>query len=203
MIRATIIIILLVLALQPCLAQREYPYSLNVSMLHESQSLPTSGIAGIKAPVHPGIRAGTEFYYGYGGRSGFFQNISLTYYFHRTFHHSFSLSTQFGYRFMHRSGLFTDASVGSGYMYLLLNQQVYKPKDNGEFGALKRAGLHRLLTSVAFSAGHKVSLSGRAFYPYLKYELMGESPFNKDIPFIPHILLQPGVIIPMNQKLKP
>jgi hypothetical protein len=187
-------------ALQPCLAQREHPYSLNVSVLHESYSLPTSGIAGIKVPVHPGIRAGTEFYYGAGGRSGFFQNISLTYYFHRTFHHSFTLSTQFGYRYMHRSGFFTDLSLGTGYMYLLLNQQVYKPKSNGEFTPVKQAGLHRLISSLALSAGHKISLSGRTFYPYLKYEIMGESPFNKDTPLVPHILLQSGVIFPMHQK---
>ena len=87
-------------------------------------------------------------------------------------------------------------------MYLLLNQKVYKPADQGTFKTVKKAGLHRLITSVALSAGHKVSLSGYDFYPFVKYELMGESPFSKDTPFIPHLLLGPGVIIPMHQKLQ-
>ncbi|HEX8528724.1 MAG TPA: hypothetical protein VF646_01830, partial [Cytophagales bacterium] len=152
--------------------------------------------AGIRAPLHPGVRAGTEFYYGTGGKSGFFQSVSLTYYFHGKLHHHFSLSTRAGYRY-HRGGLFVDAGLGLGYTFLLPDGPVYAYQAGGEFARVRAAGLHRLMTSLGVSAGHRVSLSGRAAYPYVRYEIVGESPFNKEVPLLPHIVLEAGVRLPV------
>ena len=196
--RALLSLLLLVGMLCPAWAQGGYPYAIQVGVLHESVSLPVGGVAGIRAPLHPGVRTSTEFYYGVGGESGFFQSVSLTYYFHRKLHHHFSISTQAGYRYHHRTGLFADAGLGLGYGYLMPSGPVYTYAGNGDFARARTVGLHRLITSLGVSAGHRVSLSGRTAYPYVKYEIVGESPFNKEVPLLPHVLLQAGVRLPVN-----
>jgi hypothetical protein len=196
--RALLSLALLAGVLRPGWAQGGHPYAVQVGVLHESVSLPGAGVGGLRAPLHPGVRAGTEFYYGTGGKSGFFQSVSLTYYFHRKLHHHFSVSTRAGYRYHHRGGLFVDAGLGLGYTFLLADGPVYAYAGNGDFARRRPAGLHRLLTSLGASAGHRVSLAGRTAYPYLRYEILGETPFNKEVPLLPHILLEAGVRLPVN-----
>ncbi len=123
-----------------------------------------------------GIRAGTELYYHYRPGSQLFQRVNAGYYYHRSLHHGFYLSSELGYR-KFIGPVFLDASFGGGYLLLTSRVPLYRPAENVEFRKAS-SRLHKFMPTLGIGAGYWFTQASSLF---VRYELFGEMPLGQDI----------------------
>lgn len=187
------------------------PFS--VSIFNNATLLPPASLTAVfNQPVHPGLAFSYEFgwketikspifrkinTFDLGGRKVFtgkwFQNIGLSYFYHRYVNHAALLTTQAGYR-RYIKKFSAEASLHAGYMHaFLLTGQFVKMAD-GSWSKSKGAGRSQLIAGAGVGIGYDAGYHYNIRRIFINYDFRLQMPFVRHyVPLLPNGLLSVGL----------
>ncbi len=182
---------LVVFSSEACAKKR--PQELYLGFISEAVSLPfQSPVWESSNPLHGGISAGANWYYGNRGNSYFFWNTGLQFYDHAFLYTALHLQLAWNYRYAISPSINVGLETGIGYLHKFNHIKQYRLVNNRyeRVGVLGRPAL-------AFSLGAQINWYPKFFLRagsiYLKYQVMGQYRFAGDVPILPSTLTQIGV----------
>jgi hypothetical protein len=136
-----------------------------------------------------GIGVGTEL--SYNGKQSFVQQVSALWYRNRTVGNGLFFYTQPVWRPTLHSNLYTEIKGGIGYLI------AYRPVEsfrqvNGTWESAGHKGKGMLAIPIGISFGYNTQFSQMSLSPFISYQLMIVSGYNKSIPVVPETLIQIG-----------
>lgn len=155
---------------------------------------------------NPSLSVGTEIGYNKRIKHRISQTASIGFFANDVIGNTVSLSTDFCYRYNHKSGVFADISLGLG----LLNQ--FHPRDiyeynstTGEYDKVKDFGKLAALLENGLSLGYDLSKTTK--YPisiFVKHNFFIQSPYFdiKSFPIMPQSITQIGLKINIKKNEK-
>ncbi|MFA6950441.1 MAG: hypothetical protein WCQ70_07135 [Lentimicrobiaceae bacterium] len=202
------------LVLIPCCLQaqswKSKPFS--VSVFNNATLLPPASItAAFNQPLHPGIAVSYEFgwletikspifqntnTFNLGGREVYtgkwFQNIGLSWFYHRYVNHAFTLTTQAGYR-KYLKKFSAEASLHMGYMHAQLFTEKFVRRDGmwiAGYDPFRGYFIAGAGVGVGYDAGYRYNI--RRFF--INYDFRLQMPFVKSyVPVLPNGILSVGM----------
>ncbi|WP_034040811.1 hypothetical protein [Wocania ichthyoenteri] len=117
-------------------------------------------------------------------------NIYAGGYYHKKVETAFYLRGDYSFGIKLQDVLAIDLHGGLGYMHTFYPGHLYEQNNNGDFEKINQTGRPHAIANAGL--GITVLSSGRV-KPFIKYELMGETPFANGIPFVPHSFLKLGI----------
>lgn len=168
--------------------------------------------AAFNQPVHPGIAVSYEFNgretiknpifrnvntYALGGQKVYtgkwFQNIGLSYYYHRYVQHAALLTTHAGYR-RYIKKFSAEASLHAGYMHSFLLTERFVKKQDGHWNAEKGFGKPQFVAGAGIGIGYDAGFHYNIRRIFINYDFRLQMPFvNSYVPFLPNGLLSVGL----------
>ncbi|MFC2079919.1 hypothetical protein ACFLRQ_00430 [Bacteroidota bacterium] len=136
----------------------------------------------------PAITLGAGMDYKQKGNLTLFQTLQLTGYSTPITGQGFHLTSSFGYRYDHSSGLFGEGMLGLGTSLFFSSRQVYTQDDNGEYAAANPLHIVAALPLDLIIGYGKGKLS-----VYVKYRYMAIGPYTEVLTVLPSSLLGLGV----------
>jgi hypothetical protein len=116
-----------------------------------------------------------------------FQTLQLTGFKTPVAGQGFHLTSSFGYRYKHTTGLFGEAMLGLGASFFLSSRQVYTQDQNGDYTAANPLHIVAAVPLDLLLGYAKGKLS-----VYLKYRYMVIGPYTEILPVLPNSLLGLG-----------
>ena len=144
-------------------------------------------------PYHPGVEVKGTLKDTEKARSYRFVNVNLGFFYHERVETAFYLGGEYQYSIMlFKKQMGLDVPIGLGYLHAFYPGELYEQNADGDFEKVRQFGRPRAYANL----GVGVSYTGASrFQPYIRQELMIETPFANGIPVIPHSLLKLGVCI--------
>ncbi|MBW6492198.1 MAG: hypothetical protein K0B15_13505 [Lentimicrobium sp.] len=157
---------------------------------------PESVTAVFNEPLHPGIEINYEFgwvesiknpifrsinTFDLGGKKvitgKWFQNISLSYYYHENINHAFALTTKGGYR-RYLGKFSVEAAIHAGLLHTLeLSERNYRTPD-GTWKSETRPQRNYLITGIGTGIGYDAGYRYNVRRIYLNYDYRLQLPFS-------------------------
>jgi hypothetical protein len=107
---------------------------------------------------------------------------NLGYYYHKSFHANWMLSTEWQMRKTRENAWFTEWAAGIGYSRTVLDGTTYKVSDAGEVTKVSRTGNHYFLMSIYGGFGYDFMVKQqKSFKLYFKGGLIALAPYNSFI----------------------
>lgn len=159
-----------------------------LSLFNNGTFMPGKGTLGIWSPtLHPGLSAGTRFYYKQKDRSELFQTAKLGYFYHRHAQYGVQLYTELGYRYKFKPGWYVEPRLGVGYLLSIPAIQVFEFKE-GAYQKQAFKGRHQFMGGLAVYAGYSFQQNNKLPLDlFLGYQFWIQSPFvNKYVPVLPN-----------------
>jgi hypothetical protein len=164
---------------------RNYPIVLTAQF--HSLTMPFKNIASNFSNVGFGI--GTEI--SHNGGHNWAQQISAIWYRNKQAGNGLLFYTQTAWRPTVVSGIYTEVKAGIGYLYSFRPVDSYKPV-NGNWEPVQHKGKGMLVFPVGVSIGYNKYKPGTYFSPFVSYQFLIVSGYNKSIPVVPETLIQVG-----------
>lgn len=144
-------------------------------------------------PYHPGFEAKVNLKKTEKPNSIRYVNANVGFFYHQKLETAIYLGGEYQFTRKFNKGKFgLDVPVGLGYLHSFYPGDLYEQTPEGDFEKISQSGRPHLYVNL----GVGVSYLGNArVQPYLRQELMLETPFANGIPAIPHSLLKIGVHI--------
>jgi hypothetical protein len=92
------------------------------------------------------------------------------------------------------SDVYAEVKAGAGYLYSFLPSTPLKSV-NGQWISAGHKGKGMLTLPMGVSLGKNIYSSGANYSPYVSYQFLPVSGYNKSIPLVPETLLQAGIRI--------
>jgi len=135
-----------------------------------------------------GIGLGTEV--SYTGNQKFVQQLSVVWYRNKTIGNGLLFYTQPVWRI--GDDFYGELKAGIGYLVASRPSPALKPI-NGEWKTTRHKGKGMLTLPLGISAGYNLHGSGQAWAsPFVSYQLLVVSGYNKSVPLVPETLVQVG-----------
>lgn len=185
--------ILLLFFLSITVSAQLHRLPVKISVFNEATAIPFTRF--FTTPVHPGIEAGTEVNYKIKKHHRWFQEVGISWYYHKNLNHAFTLSTALGYEYRSQPGVSLSASLGAGYLrsYNVTNKYVLQ---NGAYEKKSDRGRGSIAPSFSLIAGYYLNKKPSAPQLFVKYQSWAEYPFSPGfIPVVTHINLHAGAKI--------
>jgi hypothetical protein len=136
-----------------------------------------------------GIGVGTEV--SYNGRQSFTQQVQAVWYRNRTVGNGLLLFTQPSWRPAVYKNVFAELKGGIGYLYSFRPVKSFK-QVNGDWVSTGHKGKGMLTIPVGVSLGYNSVRENRSIAPFVSYQFMLMSGYNKSIPIVPQTFVQVG-----------
>jgi len=133
-----------------------------------------------------GVGIGTEL-----PIDGWIQSVSAMWYRNRTVGNGLMLFTQAVWRPGIGSDGFGEIKGGIGYAYVQRPVESYR-QVNGEWTSAGKKGKGMLAIPVGTSIGYSTLFNGTLVSPFVSYQFVVLSGYNKSIPVLPHTILEFG-----------
>lgn len=147
-------------------------------------------------PIHPGFEIKVTLKNKETDKSKHQYNHNLGAFFHSKVENALYFGGEYQYtRKLFNQKLGLDFPVGLGYLHSFYPSELYIQNDDGSFE--KKAQLGRSHLYINLGVGLTYINEGK-IEPFIRQELLVETPFGNGIPVIPHSLLKIGVNIKMN-----
>jgi hypothetical protein len=187
------IIFLMPLALlcwQPAKAQKK-AIPVTLAVFNEATAIPFTRL--LTTPIHPGIQAGSGFFYHQRQRSQLFQSFNVGYIFHNRLYHGFFVNTELGYDYKFNFGLNLKTSLGIGYLHTFSTQKEYQFK-NGVYESRPDRGNRRAMLSLGTGLGYRLQKNNfHSPEVFMMYQGWAEYPYSPGfIPVMTHANMQLG-----------
>ncbi|MFH1119415.1 MAG: hypothetical protein V1775_06295 [Bacteroidota bacterium] len=187
------------------------PFS--VSMFNNATLLPPASVFAVfNQPVHPGIAFSYEFgwrettrspmfrninTFALGGQKVYtgkwFQNISLSWFYHRYVNHAVLLTTQAGYR-RYIKKFSAEASLHAGYMHAFQLTERAVRKADGSWKSEKGYGRPQFVTGAGIGIGYDAGYHYNIRRVFINYDFRLQMPFVKSyVPLLPNGILSLGL----------
>ncbi len=198
----------LVLIAQPW---KSKPFS--VSLFNNATLLPPASLTAVfNQPIHPGIAFSYEFgwretikspmfrnvnTYALGGSKVYtgkwFQNIGVSWFYHRYVNHAVLLTTQAGYR-RYIKKFSAEVSLHAGYMHaFLLNERAVR-QQNGSWKSEKGFGKPQFVAGAGIGVGYDAGYHYNIRRIFINYDFRLQMPFVKSyVTLLPNGVLSVGL----------
>ncbi len=117
-------------------------------------------------------------------------NIYAGGYYHKKVETAFYFRADYSFGIKLQDVLAIDLHGGLGYMHTFYPGHIYEQNASGDFEKINQTGRPHAIANVGIGI---TVLSSGDIKPFIKYELMGETPFANGIPFVPHTFLKLGI----------
>lgn len=139
-----------------------------------------------------GIGLGTEV--SYNGKQNFVQQLSMVWYHNKAVGNGLFFYSQAAWRPTIASDFYSEVKAGAGYLISFRPAISYK-QVNGNWVSAGHHPKGMLTLPVGISVGNNVYTSGANYSPFVSYQLLITTGYNKSVPIVPETLLQIGTRI--------
>ncbi len=139
-----------------------------------------------------GFGLGTEV--SLNGKQNWAQQVSVVWYHNKMLGNGLLFYSQMAWRPTVSSDVFTEVKAGAGYLYSFRPIESFK-QVNGKWVSAGHKGKGMLTLPVGVSVGHNGYSNGTYFSPFVSYQFLIVSGYNKSIPVVPETLVQMGTRI--------
>lgn len=168
-------------------AQRIQQFSL--SLYTEAVGLPFTNYS----PIHPGIELAATFHTNDKEKSIRYARAKAGFFYHQRLETAVYLGGEYQYSLkVLNQKLSIDLPAGLGYMHTFYPAELYEQDESGDFTPINQLGRSHLYVNLGLGLTY---LGTEKVQPFIRQELMLETPFANGIPAIPHSLLKFGVQI--------
>jgi hypothetical protein len=169
-------------------SEKEYRnFPLVISLQFHALSLPFRDLKSNLGNV--GVVLGTEV--SHNGGHDWAQQFSVLWIRNRAVGNGILIHTQTAWRPTIGAGVYTEVKAGAGYLYAFRPTESYRPV-NGTWVGVGHKGKGMLAVPVGVSIGYNKYSSETYVSPFVSYQFVVLSGYNKSIPIVPETLLQVG-----------
>lgn len=195
------------------------PFS--VSVFNNATLLPPASFTAVfNQPIHPGLAISYEFgwketikspifrninTFALGGQKVYtgkwFQNIGVSWFYHRYVNQAFILTTQAGYR-RYIKKFSAEISVHTGYMHVLLLTERAVKQTDGTWKSEKGMGKPQFVAGAGIGIGYDAGYHYNIRRIFINYDFRIQTPFVKSyVPLLPNGLLSLGLQFTLFKKI--
>jgi len=196
---------LLILLFVSTLATAQNGKTISVAFLNTASAYPFSQFGKLIGGVeHPGLEIGYNFNWKTKNKHDWFQEIKVSYFYHRFVQHGIPLYTDIGYRYKFSHSLSAQVALGAGYMQSIPATAKLKLSDNGEYKNDKGIGRSQAIAVLNLGIGYTIHpASKKSLKVFITYQQFLQTPFvNAYVPILPYNSLLIGCGIPLNSHKK-
>ncbi|HEY5408062.1 MAG TPA: hypothetical protein VIJ92_13290 [Ginsengibacter sp.] len=199
------VIYLLILLLVSVLANAQKKKEISIAFVNTGSAYPFSQFGKLLSGIeHPGIEIGYGFNWKTKSKHDWFQEIKLSYFYHRFVQHGIPLYTDIGYRYKFSHTLSTQVALGAGYMQSIPATAKLKLSDHGEYKNDKGIGRSQAVAVLNLGIGYTIHpASKKSPKIFINYQQFLQTPFVKAyVPILPYNSLLIGCSIPLQPHKK-
>ena len=166
---------------------------------------PFSQFGGLVTSIQqPGVEAGYAFNWKTKAKHDWYQELKLSYFYHRFVQHAIPVYTNFGYRYKFSQKWSAQAAIGAGYMHSIPATAQLKLQSNGTYKNDKGLGRMQGIAVINISAAHVFNPgTNRPLKLFITYQQMLQTPFiNAYVPLLPYNSLLVGAGVPLKSNKK-
>lgn len=166
-------------------AQRLEQFS--VAVYSEAIGLPFTNYS----PIHPGMAVSATLKETEKAKSIRYLDVTAGFFYHERLETALYLggTYQYSHKLFNRT-MSVDLPVGLGYLHSFYPGELYEQNEVGDFETVNQWGRSHLYVNLGVGLTY---LSKGNIQPFIRQELLLETPFANGIPVIPHSLLKIGV----------
>lgn len=183
--------IVLVGLIQPLMSQDLSPAYRNfpviITLQFHALSMPFRDVKSNFSNI--GIGLGTEF--SYSGKANWVQQVSAGWYHNRAVGNGLILSTQAVWRPVLTGNLYTEVKLGAGYLLAARPVEGFR-YEKGNWIASGKKGKGMLTIPLGISLGYDLNHGPTRLSPFVSYQFLLVTKYNRDIPLVPETLIQFG-----------
>jgi len=173
---------------------------ISVAIVNTASAYPFSQFGKLFSGIeHPGVELGYRFNWETKNKHDWFQEIKLSYFYHRFVQHGIPLYTDVGYRYKFSQTLSAQVALGAGYMQSIPATAKLKLSNNGEYKNDKGIGRAQALAVANLGVGYAIHpASKKTAKVFITYQQFIQTPFVKAyVPVLPYNSLLIGCTIPL------
>jgi len=164
-------------------------HQLSIAVQSEAIGLPFTNYS----PIHPGIEFGAMFIKKEKDKNIQYFNAKAGFFYHQKLETAIYLGGEYQYsQKLFKQKVSIDIPVGLGYLHSFYPGEIYEQNTAGDFEKINQIGRSHLYINLGIGLR---DLNEGKIQPFLRQELLLETPFANGIPAIPHSLLKVGVQI--------
>ena len=178
---------------------------ISIAFLNTGSAYPFSQFGKLFTGIeHPGIEIGYGFNWKTKSKHDWFQEIKVSYFYHRFVQHGIPLYTDIGYRYKFSHALSAQVAVGAGYMQSIPATAKLKLSDNGEYKNDKGIGRSQAVAVLNLGIGYTIHPAAKKTAKvFITYQQFLQTPFVKAyVPILPYNSLLIGCSIPLQPHKK-
>src|SRR6185312_1702521 len=170
------------------LATAQNGKTISVAFLNTASAYPFSQFGKLIAGVeHPGLEIGYNFNWKTKNKHDWFQEIKVSYFYHRFVQHGIPLYTDIGYRYKFSHAISAQTSLGAGYMQSIPATAKLKLDANGEYKKNKGIGRSQAVAVLSFGLGYTIHSLKKTPRLFITYQQFLQTPFVKAyVPILPY-----------------
>ncbi|MEO1515376.1 MAG: hypothetical protein AAFV95_10195 [Bacteroidota bacterium] len=147
-------------------------------------------------PYHPGVEISGTLRKKDKANNVQYLNVKAGFFYHRRLETAIYLGGEYQFsQKLFRQKISVDFPVGLGYLHSFYPGELYEQNGEGGFEKVNQLGRPHLYVNLGVGLTY---LGIGRFQPFIRQELMVETPFANGIPAIPHSLVKIGVQIKLN-----
>ncbi|MEM6845052.1 MAG: hypothetical protein AAF632_22755 [Bacteroidota bacterium] len=159
---------------------------LSVSVMTESIAFPFTRLS----PLHPGVELGVTFQEWNRDNSLSRLNTYVGWFYHQEVDQGFYLRGEYEYAFRIKNAVSIGLPVGLGYLHTFHTGPVYEQQEDGSFTAVNQTGRPHAILNLGLGVSY---LRLRSLQPFIRYEVMAQSPFVATVPVVSRSFFKVGV----------
>jgi len=178
---------------------------ISIAFFNTASAYPFSQLGKLLTGIeHPGLEIAYGFNWKTKNKHDWFEEVKLSYFYHRFVQHGIPLYTNIGYRYKFSHALSAQVAVGAGYMQSIPATAKLKLGANGDYKKDKGIGRAQAIAVVNFSIGYTIHSSIKnAPRLFVTYQQFLQTPFVKAyVPILPYNSLLVGCSIPFHSHKK-
>ena len=178
---------------------------ITVAFLNTGSAYPFSQFGKLFSGIeHPGVEIGYVFNWKTKNKHDWFQEIKVSYFYHRFVQHGIPLYTDIGYRYKFSNSLSAQVAMGTGYMQSIPATAKLKLSNNGEYKNDKGIGRSQAIAVLNIGTAYTIHpASKKSLKVFITYQQFLQTPFvNAYVPVLPYNSLLIGCSIHLNSRKK-
>lgn len=164
-------------------------HQLSVSANTEAIGLPFTNYS----PIHPGLEIAATVKKKDQARNLQYWNAKAGFFYHQRLETAIYLGGEYQYsQKLFQQNLSLDVPVGAGYLHSFYPGELYEQNEAGDFENISQLGRSHVYVNLGIGLTY---IGSSKVQPFIRQELLLETPFANGIPAIPHSLFKIGVQI--------
>lgn len=159
---------------------------------------PVSGFSKLfYSQFHPGITISSGFNWTQKPKHSLMQGFKIGYFSHRYIQRSFTLYSEFGYRYKASQAIAFTAALGGGYLHMIPATHQFRQNEDGEWEKIKLRSRPQAMISISLGIDWKLGNGGNRMF--IRYQNILQTPFVPGyVPLLPYNVLHFGFTVPVS-----